>query len=220
MSEENTVRKIREATAPTVEVPAIGSSFTTNLGGDRQIVLQTHVPGDCSDAQFDAVLDRMLRAGDRLKARYDLEKLESEFQTTGIALGNLIDGLPHGARNYAAQKVETEETIIALREQHVSIRDTAYEDFTKSGKRGTFALKGHAEANARRVQQEIEKNEERLKMLDAETEKHRQDLSNSIVHYRQQLGKLRVKINELRATAGMPPNNEFIEFETCKIEGL
>ena len=214
------VRKIREDAALTVEVPAIGCSFTTNLGGDRQIVLQTHIAGDMPDDIIDAVLDRILRAGDRQKAKYDLEKLEEEFRTVGVALTNLVDGFPIAERNHAKEQVERAETIAALREQISSIRDTAYEDFTNSGKRGTFRLVGHAEANSRRVQGQIDSLLEREKSAEADKAQHRETLLKSVVHYRQDIAKRRAKLNALRAIAGLGPNTEFVDAETSAIQGL
>jgi hypothetical protein len=218
MMEDSVVRKIREQ--PSVEVPAIGCSFTTNLGGERQIVLQTHFAQDMSEETINGLLDRMLKIGDRQKAKYDLEKIEEEFRTVGVALTNLLDGFPIAEINHAKEQVERAERLEVLREMQTAARNESYDEFAKAGKRGTFVLKGHALQKVNNIGAEILKLEERERAAANDKQQHRETLLNSVRHYRQDLAKRRVKLNAMRTLAGLPPNTEFEEAETRAVEGL
>lgn len=214
MNEEATVRKLRED--PKIEVPAIGCSFTTNLGGDRQIVLQTHFAQDMSEETINGLLDRMLKIGDRQKAKYDLEKLEEEFRTVGVALVNLLDGFPIAERNHAREQLERQERIGLLRNEQDQVNKDAYATHVNAGKRGPFTLKGHAEQKFNAIQAEINNLLEREKTADADKDQHRQTLLNSVVHYQQDIAKRRVKLNAIRALAGYDACTEFLEAEHAK----
>jgi hypothetical protein len=218
LSEENTVRQLRPS--PAVEVPAIGCSFTTNLGGDRQIVLQTHFAGDEDEAAINARIDRILRIGDRQKAKYDLEKVEAEFRTVGNAIVDMIAAIPVAARNHAKTTVEKAATVEGLRAQQEQVRSDAYAEFTDSGKRGAFQMKGHAATNYARIQAEINKVEESVRAAENERAQWLQTQAANIERFRRDLISRREKLNAMRTLAGYDPCTEYADAETCPVEGL
>jgi hypothetical protein len=63
----------------TEQAPAIGFSVTTNLDGNRQIVLQGFFAADTATPEANATLDKVLVLADRQKARYELPEVEEEL---------------------------------------------------------------------------------------------------------------------------------------------
>jgi hypothetical protein len=51
-----------------VNLPAVGIQLTHRLDDYREIVFQGHVPANCSDMQFNDLLDKLSRVGERQKA--------------------------------------------------------------------------------------------------------------------------------------------------------
>lgn len=217
MSQDN-VSQIRKPQLP--EIPAIAATFVTTLGGDRQITLQTHLFQDMDDATIHALIDRMLRIGDRQKAKYDLEKVEAEFRTVGNALVDMIAAIPVAERNHAKTVVERGETIRALQEGQTQVRDDAYAEFTKTGKRGTFQLKGHAATAFSRIQAEINKVEEAARSAENDRAQWKQTQAHNIERFRRDLKDRREKLNAMRKLAGFDPCTDYLEAETCAVEGL
>ena len=61
------------------ETPAIGISFSHSLDDHRNLVFQSFVPADCSDAEFAAMLDKITRASDRQRAKCHIPNTESQL---------------------------------------------------------------------------------------------------------------------------------------------
>lgn len=79
MNTEATVRKLREDTEPK-PAPAIGMSLQFDLGGNRTLVLQTHVDGDAPALVINSALDLIAQAADRQRLRYDLKVMRKELK--------------------------------------------------------------------------------------------------------------------------------------------
>lgn len=80
----------------TVQVPAIGLSVSETIG-QRSIVLQTHIAGDCKPEELDAKLDQLLKAADRQKLYYEtreeLFKLKANLDHHEIQLQSMTDDI-------------------------------------------------------------------------------------------------------------------------------
>lgn len=66
--------------------PALGFSFSVDLSNGKAVVVQTHLPNDCSAEALDAMLDKMAKAGSRQKAREELKQLLSQLKTHNKSL--------------------------------------------------------------------------------------------------------------------------------------
>jgi len=214
------VAPMRPKDQPRREVPAIGASITCNLGGDRQMVIQTHVAGDDTDEQVKGTLDRMLSFVDRAKARYEMEQEEEQFRTVGVTLANLIAGFPHAERMFAKEQVERDAQIELLQADIKKNHDEAYNRHVESGRRGAFTLKGASAQVQDRLEKEIAMVHERgIKAL-KDREQHRQQLIQSVLNYQQDLKKRRAKLNAKRLLTGQPPMEEYLDVENAEIERL
>ena len=61
------------------EAPALGISLSHQIDQERSIVFQTHVERDVSDAQLNAVLDRVVKASERQSAKVRLPQLNQRL---------------------------------------------------------------------------------------------------------------------------------------------
>ena len=68
------------AHTPDLTAPAIGISLTHTVAENRNIVLQAFIPADCSDADFNALLDKCFRASARQEAVANLPKLRQRLE--------------------------------------------------------------------------------------------------------------------------------------------
>ena len=68
--------------------PAIGLSFRLPLddGTGREIVFQSHVSADCSEAHLNGLLDKLSRAGERQKAKALMPTYQNELDAKKEAL--------------------------------------------------------------------------------------------------------------------------------------
>lgn len=162
--------------------PAIGASITMNLGGDRQIVLQTFYDRDAPIDETNAMLDRLFIVADRQKARYELYDLRDELTKHEKTLAQFEEDLSRVETDFAKQKAERDVQVDELRAieegrkedpafmevvkmqervngEHESeikkITDEGYEDFVSRGRTGTFVLEGNRRANVERKQAAI-----------------------------------------------------------------
>lgn len=70
-----------EAEAQAAKQPALGISFNTQLGPDKNLALQAWIPMDTTVQQLNAVLDKFWSAADRLESRSKIFVLEKSIET-------------------------------------------------------------------------------------------------------------------------------------------
>lgn len=54
---------------------ALGVTYQIAVGEKRSIAIQTHVTRDCEPTELDALLDKVVKATDRIEAKYRLKEL-------------------------------------------------------------------------------------------------------------------------------------------------
>lgn len=82
-------------------VPALGFSFQAAVGDGRQIVMQSHVAGDASPAELNAVLDKVSAAIHRqvLKQRLmDTREMLRRHEATVVAMERQMAQVEENAR--------------------------------------------------------------------------------------------------------------------------
>ena len=203
-----------------VEVTAIGCSVTMNLGGDRQIVLQSHFASDMGVADQNGVIDRLLLLGDRQKARYDLEREEDQFREVGENLIKILDGIPFAEANYKRQMAALNVELMTKREAKDQEYKEGYDEFLARGGKGAYAPKGHRQAALNRMDNDIAAVEEKIKAAPNDRAQHRQELIKSVLHYQGDLKRRRAKINALRETAGLAACDLYQEQEAFEVKDL
>src|SRR5262249_22697450 len=90
---EATVRKLREDIGDQKAAPALGFSLQFDLGGNRTLVLQTHVDADAPPTVLNSMLDHISSAADRMRTKYDLKVMRKELAHQRKTLKSLDEDL-------------------------------------------------------------------------------------------------------------------------------
>ena len=145
--------------------PAIGISFQHALDDHRSVVFQSFVPADCSDSEFNSMLDKLTRVSDRQRAKTHL---------------------PNTRTLLRIKQEQLKETEFRLREavNELNGLDSKWNEIHKeSGRRGEF--KPSAQSIAERTRLEGIRNKE-VQTL--------QTLRNEIGQYEAQIAEMEAKI--------------------------
>lgn len=162
-----------DAALPVNKVVATAFSLTIGLADDRQIVFQSGFEGDETDAVVNERLDRIMRLGDRQKARYKIPQLEEELAKHRDTLAQFQEDLGRAEATHASQQatrqVELEERLrirsaerkkaeeamnadIAKIQQH---REGEYadglKDHQRGGRTGSYVPGGNRKTNLEKI---------------------------------------------------------------------
>jgi len=125
--------------------PALGVSLSVNLSATHALVMQTHVPADCSNPELDSLLDRMTRAADRQSAKYKLVDLRKGLELHETTLDRAVRDL-----------------------NDLDARHRA--DYDKRGKAGDFRLDARQAADRENTLKSIQRFKEEIAKLKLEIE--------------------------------------------------
>lgn len=189
--------------------PLTAVTISAALGDRRQIQMAINLSlADPADVR-NAMLDDAMKTVDRQAARYDLKKLEDEFEEAARHLRNFLNGIPMAEKEAkyraAAKKVE----IAAMREARDAINKDGYDAHVAKGRRGDYVPGGAVLSRLNGADAEIAKAEEMLAAIPADTEQNRAKAMETVYRYQEDLRKRRVAINDLRHVAGLPAYAEF-----------
>ena len=67
-----------------IHVPAIGVSITANVDGDRQVVFQTAIDPAQTDAEVNALLDRLMGFASRQKLIHDIVGMRKDLKQMSL----------------------------------------------------------------------------------------------------------------------------------------
>lgn len=183
------------------DVRALGWSITANLGGDRQIVLQSFLEADMTPAQKNEILDEAMRLVDRQKAAAerpdvvkdlrkhrdtlaqmdeDQARLDADFplKLEGIKarIADLKDDAAHQAR-LAEHLKGPEAEWTRLKEARTSIYNAGLNEHLAAGRTGGYTPKGHRATDLQRLDRAIEQGKEALAgEIEAFERKRHQDI--------------------------------------------
>jgi hypothetical protein len=181
---------------------AIGYSIVSNLGGDRQMTVQCFVGEDEAEEVINSRIDKVFKVLDRQKAKYDLDKLESEFEELGRHLHNFIKGLAM-AEQTARHQVAVLN--VKLGEQQMARRDVYEEGYQKhlsQGRKGTFVPGGALQSRLNGMDIDIQKTKDAIAAAPADAAQSKAQVAENIYKYQDDMKKRRAAINELRKMAG------------------
>lgn len=179
-------------------VSALGFSVQTDLGAGRSIVFQTHLPNDVSADEINAMVDKMLGAADRAKARYDIEALTRTLEADEKMLAQAREDEERCRRDWEAQQALREKDLKRAQEDYDTSFSEAYERHSGSGRRGEFTPSAQIRAKGAalaRAKEDFEK--ERIK--------HEAEVGNfhtTVVRWESEIAKKRAEIASLREKVG------------------
>jgi hypothetical protein len=161
----------------TEQAPAIGFSVTTNLDGNRQIVLQGFFAADTATPEANATLDKVLVLADRQKARYELPEVEEELFKHRETLSQYEEDKAsldvRHQHEQARREVEIAEMervrpeerakkealinadILAMQQHRVQVVEQGAESHRRSGRQGSYVPVGSTKANIERIDSQI-----------------------------------------------------------------
>lgn len=196
---------------------AIGYSIASNMGGDRQMTVQCFVAEDEPEEVINRKIDRVMAVLDRQKAKYDLSKLEREFEEVALHTRNFLNAIPMAAKAAEAQKQTLEAELLGMQEARKEVYDEAYAAHVKAGRRGQFSPKGSLEGQLRNMDAQINKAKLAIQALPADTAQHRDQTVVNVRKYQDDLKKRRMEINDLRKLAGLDAYTLFEAEETAEV---
>lgn len=156
-----------------VDVPSVGVSIACNLGGDRQMTVQTFYPVGSDLALVNALIDQLMVPIDRQKAFAELIDLEAEHEKLSSTLRQLNEDyarlevdfhdnqarravqLEEIATTKAEELAKAEQAAAKVLAEARELRDTEYKagysEHTTQGRRGEYAPAGARAANLKRM---------------------------------------------------------------------
>lgn len=87
----------------TPAAPALGFSITANITDRSQIVVQSFVPLDATDDQINETLDKVFRATDRQRAKYQIKDFKLKAELEEQALADQVAKVADLQNKYAAE---------------------------------------------------------------------------------------------------------------------
>jgi hypothetical protein len=169
-------------------------SVITNMPGDRQITLQSHIAADATLHQQNALADRMFAILDRQKARYELTGKIEELDRHKLMLQRMKDDEVEAEKGYQKKQATLRAQIKACVDETERLGKEGYDKHMASGRRGNYkpdgarssAISG-AEKQAKLYQEHIEKNEAEKQVEISNFEKTKQ-------RFREEIAKLEADI--------------------------
>ena len=197
--------------------PVIAVTVTCNLGGERQMNLAAHFERDADPAEQNRILDQVMKIADRQKARYDLEKMEENFNVVGMNTRNFLLAMS-GAEMEVKTRIERmKHELEAKRDAKKEVHDEAYAEWQASGKRGEFKPRGVDLQRINLADAEINKLVAAIEAAPKDAAQERAKSVDTIQRHQEDLRLRRKQINDLRHLAGLPANDEFMDAETAKV---
>lgn len=197
--------------------PVVAVTVTCNLGGERQLNLAAHFERDASPDEQNRILDQVMKIADRQKARYDLEKLEENFNVVGMNTRNLVAALSGADVELSTRIKQMKAKLDGQEEGRKEIHDEAYNEHVASDRRGEFKPKGSVLQKLNLADNEIAKTRAAIEAAPADAEHERHKLVQTILRNQEDLRIRRKQINDLRALAGLSGNTEYEDAENAKV---
>lgn len=216
----NKVVPIRKEPEPDPKPEAVvAGSLVVNCGGDRQINLNFHFGRDEDPAVQNAILDKIMALGDRQKAKYDLDKLETEFEEVGRHLRNFLNAIPVAEQTAKHQIAVLQARLAAQKEARDDVFKQGYEAHGASKRRGVFEPTGALKGRLGGMDIDIKKTEDAIAAVPADLAQHKSQTAVNVQKYQDDLKKRRAYINDLRKIAGREPNTLFMVEQDAVVEG-
>lgn len=151
MRESAKVQSLHET--PVEKVVATGFNLVINLAGERQITFQSGYEGDETDEAVYARIDRMMKIGDRYKARYSIPEIEADLAKQEETIANLlVDKARLDVEFEAAQTARHDEIrkcqetanahILDLSQAKSAAEKQGQDAHAASGRRGNYEPRG------------------------------------------------------------------------------
>lgn len=198
--------------------PVVAFSYVVSLGGDRQLNFNAHFGRDAAPEVQNAILDKIALLGDRQKAKYDLAKLEDEFEEVGRHLRNFLNAIPVAKKTAEHQLAVLRTQLGAQKDARDEVYKQGYDAHMKTRK-GAYEPTGALKGRLNGMDIDIRKTEEAIAAVPNDTVQHLSQTAVNVQKYQDDLKKRRAQINDLRKIAGLGENVLFMDEQETKVEG-
>jgi hypothetical protein len=185
-----------------VEAAALGMSLQVDLGAGRICTMQTFVPGDCHRDELNAMLDKMTHAGDRQRAHYKIEELESDLKKVQSAIDQAQYDIDKTNADHDLQMAVLHDEGQTLQKKVDALMSTARDEHVGSGRRGDFHLRGTTLSAYNAGKGAVEKVQEAIVKAENERENTIRNLVNGRKGRLQQLKMIEDEIASCRKIVG------------------
>lgn len=193
---------VRDFPAARREAPALGMSIVMNMPGDRQATLQCFVASDASLEEQNALLDRMMRIGDRQKAKYELTALYDDLakhQQTQSRFGEDFARTELEYRTGQAQRDEAKATLLQAIDDETK---AGYGAHATSGRKSEYKLSGAHKQAVNVAQAGIHQLDEQTAKAKAERDRFVEHLDISRTRYAEEIERIEADIARRKAIVG------------------
>lgn len=132
----------RPLDAPAQEAPALGFSLQIDLGAGRVATMQTFLPNSCDITELNAMLDKMTHAGDRQRAHYKIEELQSDLKKINSAIAQHQYDIDKTNSDHDTSMALRYDEIETLQKKADALEGAARDEHVGSGRRGVYAPRG------------------------------------------------------------------------------
>ena len=150
---------------------AIGASLQLDVGNGGVMVLQTHVPQDIPVTQLNQLLDNLMAAGARQKAKAEVAQMEKNIEVQQKALDDLDFQLKEAEETHLRQLAIVNERMATYVQDRAKVEAQGAEEHARAGKRGGYEPTGARRARIAAIHGQLAKEREALQALEAEKEK-------------------------------------------------
>ena len=134
----------------------IRASFPLGSGENHILQFERTLDADASDEEIDFNCDKMVRAGDRQRAKFELPGLRRQLENVNHKLGLDRENKLRAEGEIALFKKVRGDKTRELRERHDALYADEYRKHVDSGRMGEFHPQGAVKGNLERLKTEIE----------------------------------------------------------------
>lgn len=178
---------------------AIGVSVTCNLGGTRQVVLQTFYPQDAPPKELHAALDSLMSLADRQEAKYSLPDLYEELEKHEAAVRNLQADVARVDEQFFARMATLEAEYVKHMAEADRIFQEGYDIHVNEGKQGEYKPQGNRQQAFKVTGAAAAKVKEQITKENAEREQSLTGVMTNLERFEEQTAIRKAKIAKAEA---------------------
>lgn len=134
----------------------VRASFPLGSGDNHILQFERTIDADAPQEEIDYLCDVMVRAGDRLRAKFELPGLRRQLENVYYKLNLDRANKQRSEAEIEAFRIARMDKSRELRERHQAVYDQAYKEHIASGRMGEFEPGGALKGNLERMKTEIE----------------------------------------------------------------
>ena len=174
---------------------ALGYSITSNLGDDRQIVLQCFVGEDTPITEIHRRVDKAMAVADRQKAKYSKIELLKDLDKMEKTLRNLKNDMVEAEKNFERSQIEFDQKLSDCLKSGSDIMADAVESGRTSPVGANAQRHKALNSEMHRLNAEKQKSVEERKVI-------REQMAQGIIRYEEEIAIRRNQIAECDVLIG------------------